>query len=168
MNWEDIPTNLKRTDQISTDLIEVITYEYNFLLSQPNPSLQDLTQFISLLSKYGLKSEADFGEMNPIDDFIDSGLEEKVYPGKVFLSAYNTILHEMGHQFGMAHSDQRQGADLTGFGDTLINQGHSDFPHIVEESAMSLSSTYLHLTQDDIDGVRMVQKLVKKYFRIEN
>lgn len=70
---------------------------------------------------------------------------------------YPTLLHELGHVFGLDHSDARVTGSVTG--DKHGEESHSH-AHRTYNTAMASDSRYLYLTEDDKAGIKSLKALI--------
>ena len=69
--------------------------------------------------------------------------------------AFDVLLHEVGHMFGLTHADNPGANDVTGESEyTDLRNGR----HVTDESSMAYADNYLYLTKDDQAGAKAAKR----------
>jgi hypothetical protein len=79
-------------------------------------------------------------------------------------SAIATLLHEVGHQFGMDHAHDPSPSSVTGgleVGKDL--QGNAVQSYRTDLSKMAYGIPYMYLTEDDLRGIRSLAKVTGEF-----
>ena len=77
------------------------------------------------------------------------------------LAGFHVLLHEIGHQFGMSHSDNPDSMTITGTTSPHSKQNPSG-QWVEQESTMAYGKPYLYLTADDKGGIHYLSESLKK------
>ena len=77
------------------------------------------------------------------------------------LGAFHVLLHEVGHQFGLAHADNPDSISITGSTSSDSKQNPSG-QWITQESTMAYGKPFLYLTPDDKAGIYYLSQALKK------
>jgi len=77
------------------------------------------------------------------------------------LVGFHVLLHEIGHQFGMAHADSPDSMTITGTTSPHSKQNPSG-QWVEQESTMAYGKPYLYLTPDDKGGIHYLSEPLKK------
>jgi hypothetical protein len=76
--------------------------------------------------------------------------------------AYHTLLHELGHTFGLRHADNPLPGSITGQSpDTHWDETRGQY--LTSRASMAYSDLFAYLTEDDQRGVRASVDSVRKY-----
>ena len=102
------------------------------------------------------ESDGEFFEYQELSNKLEQHkiLASPVYSLKERV-AFDVILHEIGHVFGLTHADNPTSRDITGpSGSTSFENGR----HVTREATMAYADNYLYLTDDDQAGAKAVQR----------
>lgn len=78
------------------------------------------------------------------------------------LSVFRTLLHEVGHTYGLHHPDNPSAGCVTG-PSSSTRWDESRGRYITSESAMAYGDLYLYLTEDDVKGIQAQSRQIKKF-----
>lgn len=139
----------KTLDEVSLDQLST---KYNELQSKAKTiSYQELVEFSKMLK------EVDFESSNNLS-YVENPFNRSTYRPKK--TALHTLLHEVGHQFGMAHADNPSFSDETGES-SKAKQG-ADGRWTCDEASMAYGNSYTFLTDDDQKGLKNLWDRFKK------
>lgn len=159
VEWFPLVATKLENDPDGSKLTKIKT-EYQKLLAQKSWSVKDLEQFNKLLFESVAISDTNDAIKPFIETFKKSDkteLEDVFRPSYAF---YSTLLHEVGHQFGLDHAHDPPAGAIT---------GESPFTKKIEDvyytdiAAMAYGKSYYYLTADDRAGIRSVSKQTQKF-----
>jgi len=125
---------------------------YQAMVPSGDVALADLSAMVKDLAAAQLATADDpvFGQsMQSFYDGDDTQID-KDYQGE--RGTFSTILHEVGHQYGMDHAHHPGQDSLTGQSATTKQNAGGQW--VTDISAMAYGVPYLYLTADDIAGVQ--------------
>lgn len=97
--------------------------------------------------------------------FVDKLQEASIVKKETSLknmTAFTTLVHEVGHQFGLNHADNPSFDSRQGMNVNDIFYGRNSH-YVTDHSIMAYADDYLYLTQDDRNGVETLVNAVRKY-----
>lgn len=117
------------------------------------PSLASLVAFGQELANRNVTAGADPVFRRVMDDFVRSGRGEvsgEAYRPQIAL--FSTLLHEVGHTFGIDHADNPSADSVTGTASgERVGSGSQARTDL---AVMAYALPYLYLTEDDRAGMR--------------
>ena len=164
--WTDLKEELsERTASLGEDDISLLELYENALIIQnkaesSNEDIEEFWDTISILESELEKQGAISQTKQGLNTFVDRAISEKQNINETFTptySIYSTLLHEIGHSFGLHHADNPSGQVITGDGD---GDSVTDVK-TTRESVMAYAERYLYLTEDDKNGIRSIDRQVK-------
>lgn len=119
--------------------------EYEGMLDGDRQSYQNLVKFSKLLHASKIYTSSNLVEGD-----------------KQYVSSFSTILHEVGHQFGLGHADGSNSSSP----DEINGKNISDIKkkrnknYKTKKSIMAYADQYVYLPQDDQNGVKAIRNAV--------
>jgi hypothetical protein len=153
--WQSITAYISNNTDFSPSKKRELTEHYETLLNRADPSYEELTTFFSVLKAEKLVDVAPNEMQGVVDRFAAGSTSHEIIPFKMHRTTLSTLLHEIGHQFALDHAHDPAANSVTGGSE--INRDLEG--RVVENfrtdlSVMAYSLPYLHLTDDDILGVK--------------
>lgn len=152
VNWTSLKDDVLVNKELQQEVKDEIVARYDELLAQQDPAFFSLVDFGKLMAEKNIIGSGDQEFSMHFDDFVrsDSASMRKSYTPKRGL--FHVLLHEIGHQYGMAHADNPSSADVTGEteGFTKVRE---DGKWITDISTMAYALSYFYLTLDDRVGI---------------
>lgn len=146
---DDIISNAKLSKESKAKLVA----GYKALLESDGPTqnFDDLVRFGNLLGELGVT----MGEDQEFAAVLqNSASQEDAFTGRSYRpkqAAFHTLLHEVGHTFGLTHADNPGQGDITGPSATAVfNPARNQF--ITKMASMAYGEPYGFLTEDDRMG----------------
>lgn len=161
IDWRTIRWSVLHNKSISTETRALLANDYESLLRTPSPSFRALMAFNRQLERHGIEEGEDLGFSRAMQEFRDNNLAsgKRTYRGEAAM--FHTLLHEVGHQFGMDHADNPSGNSHTG-PSTAANQDSAG-RWITKKATMAYGDAYFYLTEDDRAGIRAALKSVRSH-----
>jgi len=130
--------------------------KYDDLQKSSNRSFVSLKSFILMLANQKL-----IRDEKPFKDFLNrhsqlQGFSNQISTGDLRVSWFNSLLHEVGHFWGLTHPDQDLDRTKTFFSSTTTEVNGRWQTKI---ATMAYGDAYLYLTEDDIAGAREVSNI---------
>ena len=136
---------------------------YQTLAETMRPSFAALTGFAKSLADLKLKTTDDPVFAKLVQDFYASQATamNRTYRGQ--RAAFSSLLHEVGHQFGMDHADNPKAGSLTG----ASSDAHKDADGqwTTKSATMAYGLPYMYLTDDDAAGAEANRVVITDYLR---
>lgn len=131
------------------------------LNSASKPKLSELDDFVYSLGNANKTARPDTVFKKAMDDFAKSGQSAVTNVRyRPSLPLFSTLLHEIGHVFGLDHADNPAADSVTGFANgQKVGQGQQARTDL---SVMAYAIPYLYLTADDRAGARSVAQSTKE------
>lgn len=166
VQWHSLVDDLKTNKQIADDQKKSVTDKYEALLSKQSNSLsslsdeqkveeaKDLQTLISEISTLKLTANPDSTFQQKFQRFLDQSdrnqtLKEDFEPA---ISLLSTLIHEVGHQFGMQHADNPNRDSITGTAEGQLAATGEILK--TDLSVMAYGIPYFYLTLDDLAGIK--------------
>lgn len=163
VDWQGLDEAIKRSKVMNSKLKASLISKYNSLISSEKLSFESLVVFYESLETNKLIDENDQSTLiEKVTEMVASQKIGKVVePYRPRKPLFTTMLHEIGHQLGMDHSDNPQPTSVTGTAEKGIDSPNSP-PTLVKEAVMAYGLPYFYLTEDDIAGIKSVVKSLPK------
>ncbi len=161
VDWQSLDVGLKTSPNLSDVQKEEFVQTYNALLSaQPEPSFDQLQQFASKLSA----AKVILGRDQTFREIMNRGMAERTVIEnqgyRLRQAAFRTLLHEVGHTFGLNHADNPSQADITGPSSTTTFDEERK-QYVTKEATMAYGDAYGYLTEDDQRGAEAILQAIK-------
>jgi hypothetical protein len=163
VNWLPFPEDLSRNTAagLSDAQKQTLTNTYNTLVQEPTPSLAELSAFAKDLASANLVTADDPVFPQLMQQFYSGNQDSLDQDYKGQRGTFSTILHEIGHQYGMDHAHHPGLDSLTGQSDTTTQNANGQWT--TDMSAMAYGLPYMYLTADDIAGVQADKAAILGY-----
>ena len=164
VEWRSIQEDLlvRTSSELNTSTRNKMVADYREMLVG-EPSLEELVAFNDSLTEQKMLGAKGNAFNTLFQGFVDSRedyLLQEYRPEKTY---YNTLLHEVGHQFGLSHADD-PGRD-TDTGPSAQTTLDNNEEHVTEISAMAYGLPYMYLTDDDRAGSAENAKRIRSLLR---
>lgn len=159
--WTSLDETVVALSMNSSDR-EALLVSYADLLHSSSPSFDSLVAFHRThLQETALFSPDDLDEERIIREFRESGETLLQRPYKPRSALFHTLVHELGHQFGLDHPDNPGSDSIVGeSADTELRQAwYTDL------AVMAYGDNYLSIRPDDKAGVMAARKQVESFFQ---
>jgi len=157
----DQDLGLNQQDGLSDAAKAELKAEYQSLKAETAPTMAALAGFVKKLAAQGVLQGPDTGFENAMNTYETTG--QTVGTFRSSEGIFHTLLHEVGHQYGMDHADNPDGASTTG--PSLTTQKGPDGQYRTSRATMAYGDPYLYLTDDDVAGIRSVRSSVVAYLQ---
>jgi len=155
--WKPLTAGLQRSNDQD---IQEISQMYKNLLPQSTPRFEDLKSLADALSKSNAKGSEDQEFQRIMQQFAQNRSGDITgYEYRPSLASYHTLLHEVGHTFGMSHADNPDADVITGPSATTSCDASGRCT--TKESAMAYGDAFNFLTDDDVTGIQAAAKAVQ-------
>jgi hypothetical protein len=161
VDWYGLRQAIKLADIDTAESRVALVAQFDRLAQGGTVDLESLASFAESLKAADLRVGDDPVLQSKLSDFAASGAEsllEAIYRPRIAL--FSTLLHEIGHQFGMDHADN-PGPDSI-MGSAVDQNGRPDVRFVTELSVMAYALPYLYLTDDDRAGISSVFRTLKQ------
>jgi hypothetical protein len=163
VSWVSLEDDIARSS--AAGLLEArktsLISTYRALKAAPHASLADLS---------GLLKDFEGAQLTTSDDPVFKQLAQSFYNGggssieqdyKGERGAFSTILHEVGHQYGMDHADHPGQDSVTGQSGKATRDANGQW--VTDVSVMAYALPYLYLTADGVAGVQHDKQTVRQF-----
>jgi hypothetical protein len=129
------------------------------LAAASSPDLDALSAFVGELALREVRADKDPVFQKAMDEFARSNLKEvNAVTYRPRLPLFSTLMHEVGHIFGMDHADNPAADSVTGFASgQKVGQGQQAKTDL---AVMAYALPYFYLTADDRAGMRSAAGLI--------
>lgn len=135
-------------ETLTSSTLEQLLSSYQGLIKHADTlSFRELSAFAQLLSQSSYATSS-------ILRFVADPFQPGQYRPQ--RSAFHTLLHEVGHQFGMAHAHEPSSDEITG-PSSLAQEKEGRW--VSELATMAYGRLYTYLTEDDKAGITQLVKL---------
>lgn len=144
--------------RLSTASLQSLLDRYLLLKAKAQTvSYADLVAFSEEIAARKLDSQASYKIVNITPDRDQANYQLQA-------AAFHTLLHEVGHQFGMMHAHVAASEHVSGAisGSDAVKSGDS---WTTDNAAMAYNNSYFYLTADDKAGVRDLTSKLYPYLR---
>jgi hypothetical protein len=151
IDWLPLTEDIKRSGLAEAQKAQ-LTAAYVALKADQAPSLAALQGFLAALETAQLVGAEDptFGALAKQFYAADTSSMSKTYRGQY--AAFATVLHEVGHQFGMDHAHHPGEDSITGkTSQTNVNEAGQN---VTDVATMAYGLRYDYLTEDDKAGIK--------------
>jgi hypothetical protein len=153
---EEMIRNTKLADPIKAD----IAANYAQLLqSFDNLNFEDLMDLMRRLERHELIESPDAGFGKAFNTIRVSEKRVGSFDYEPESAVLHTLLHEVGHVFGMMHADNPSPRDISGESANTVKNSSGQF--VTENSVMAYSLPYLYLLPDDKIGATALDKYAR-------
>lgn len=162
VDWLPLTSDIKRS-KLDEAQKQALTQAYEALKINVKPTMAQLVEFMDAMEQAKLVGAEDpvFGQM--AKQFYGANLSQmtKAYRGEY--SAFATILHEVGHQFGMDHAHHPGLDSTTGVSsETAVNEQGQN---VTDIATMAYGLRYNFLTEDDKAGIKSDALSVRSFLQ---
>ena len=164
VNWISIKSDIEANAMIDEQIKSEISQAYDELLSKTSLTFYDFIHFGALLTRHKIVGDRDriFEELfSAFHQSDDQTFKKSYIPRK---GLFHVLLHEVGHQYGMAHADNPSSSDRSGPTEGLTKQRDDGF-WVTDRATMAYGLDYFYLTEDDRAGVRASAAFAKEYLK---
>jgi hypothetical protein len=165
IKWQGLLNAVEKDESLSLEDKSKFEKQYQKLLFRKKISLEELLRLSYFLEQNKLIAQED----GVMEELLNSKELQKEggqieYTYKPRISAFHTILHEIGHQFGMNHPDNPTLDSYTGDLGGIITIGDDgSLQYKTQNATMAYGKSYLYLTPDDKAGVFKFSVLVREF-----
>ncbi len=151
--WHSLRESIAQDKNLNATNRSNLRNSLEALSSSRNPRFVDLVKFGNELTASRVLTIPDPVFPAKAQAFYSSGkasIDDEISPK---LSVFNTLLHEVGHTFGLHHADNPAAEAITGpSSSTTWDEARKQF--ITSKSVMAYSDSFAYLTDDDVKGVQ--------------
>ena len=154
---------IPREDEAFNMEAQKLKNTYADLLAQQEPSSGELVAFARSLRDIKAIGSADTKFSEAAQQFYRSGeesLSSQVRPRK---AAWHTLLHEIGHTFGIDHAHDPSRDSVTGPSESTRQNENGQW--VTDVASMSYDAEYLYLTADDVAGVQSAKSSIEAFIK---
>ena len=162
LKWKSIPEIAIKGDDKKIIFAEV-RKEYERLLKIKNRNLNDFKDLKGILTKRKSIAELPSFELDLIQDFKKSEEKEIEFEFTPYAPLFSTLLHEVGHQFGLLYADQTEEGALNGQSISAVLNEQNKW--VSKTAVMAYGEPYLYLEEDDILGIQSTGREILKVLR---
>lgn len=164
IKWQPLSVGIEGAQGIDPDVRKRTSTLYNELVASKNTSYEQLMELSNLIESNNFI----YHEKNSMDEkqakFDTLKITSKKYKNIVRVTAFEFLLHEIGHQFGMNHPDDEvQTVMNAGFHGKEAYDVESNPSFRTDQSVMAHGMGFLYLQEDDKRGIKTVVQRVRDY-----
>ena len=159
VDWLSLDDDLQGNTTISEKARQDLRGSYAKLLATEDPTYEDLSNFADKLQSIQLILSGDAQFKSLMNDFVASNKISLTQPYRIRQSAFQVLLHEVGHTFGMEHADNPDGDSVTGTSATTSKGSNGQWT--TKESTMAYGKPFAYLTDDDQAGIKAATAAIK-------
>jgi hypothetical protein len=154
VDWISLGQDLKRQpdDALAAAVKDDLSTRYAALSAAPGTSFEDLALYARDLASAKLTATADPVFPKLCRDFYASTARSVELPYQTERAAFNTLLHEVGHQLGMDHAHHPDTDSVTG--ETAGAKKNEAGQWVSDDASMAYGLPFQYLTADDAAGVK--------------
>jgi hypothetical protein len=161
VSWKPMTDQLQAAASSPNE--RAILQMYRSLQAQSAPRFEDLKSLADGLSAATIKGHEDQEFKRIMQQFAQngggSGQTISGYEYRPVLGSFNTLLHEVGHTFGMMHADNPEADVVTGPSATTSCDASGRCT--TKESTMAYGEAFNYLTADDVAGIQAAARAVQ-------
>jgi hypothetical protein len=161
--WKPLTDGLQTASGSGSQEQQSIVRLYQTLQAQSSPGFEDLKSLAESLATANAKGAEDQEFQRIMQQFAQNrgaaGPDLSGYEYRPVVSSYHTLLHEVGHTFGMSHADNPDADVITGPSATTTCDASGRCT--TKESAMAYGDAFNFLTADDLAGIQAAAKAVQ-------
>lgn len=163
LDWHSISEDLKRqpTAAMAAATQDDLRNRYALLLNVDQPAMTDLAGYVDALAQADAKGTADPVFKQSAQQFYGSSVPQLDASYRGQRVAFNTLVHEIGHQFGMEHAHHPEQDSITG--QSANTTKNSDGQWVTDKAAMAYGDPFMYLTQDDELGSQSNGQALRAY-----
>jgi hypothetical protein len=163
VDWISIEADLKRqpANALPAAARTKLLADYAALREQTAPKMVDLAAFVASLAAHNVLATEDPVFKQKVQEFYASSSQSLDQTYRSVRAAFSTLLHEVGHQFGMDHADHPSLDSVTGKSATATQNENGQW--VTEQATMAYGDPYLFLTADDAAGAASNREQIIKY-----
>jgi len=160
IDWISISEQIKLNKNMSISERNKLIQKYNEESNKLSQSFEQLQNFGNLLTNKKFIGNEDSSLAEILSKFGQSTDTDKVFTYRKKIGLFHTLLHEIGHQFGLLHADAPSDDGITGKSLTTVKNENGDW--VTEHSIMAYGDQYYYLTDDDLKGANNTAQYLSK------
>ncbi len=160
VDWQSLEDGVHANSEISDEAKTKISAAYQELLNDNEQTFDVLGNFNNLLGENGVTMAGD-QEFSAI--MKQSAPDRETFSGRAYRprqAAFHTLIHEVGHTFGLTHADNPGQGDITGPSATTVFDPSRN-QYVTKMSSMAYGAPYGFLTEDDRLGVTAADSAIR-------
>ena len=160
VDWQSLTSGIDALEKTTGATKSSLKAQYEDLLAPNNQSFERLISFGDTLAQANVVLSGDSAFYEIMNASAASG---EAFSGRVYrpkMGAFHTLLHEIGHTFGIKHADNPDADSITGqSGTTTFDQARNQY--VTKTATMAYADQYTYLTEDDRMGMKAAAEAVR-------
>ena len=161
VDWMPLSFDLEMAPDVkSADRENLLARYAGLVRTAYSATFSDLTDFGKELAKVSAISAQDKEFRRTMELLAPQQKDVSNYVYRPKMAGFHTLLHEVGHTFGMSHADNPNADMVTGSSATTTCDSAGVCK--TKESAMAYGKFFTYLTEDDQAGIKAAADAVRK------
>ena len=163
LDWHSISEDVKRQPAAAMAVAtrDDLRSRYAQLLAEAQPSMSQLAGYVDALGQANAKGSADPVFKQRAQQFYSASVPQLEVSYRGQRVAFNTLVHEVGHQFGMDHAHHPDQDSING--QSVDAAKNPEGQWVTDSAAMAYGDPFMYLTEDDALGSQSNGQALRTY-----